>query len=286
MEFQKEIMSDSLFQADKDRKIQFTHEEEVLAKEKQRNILIVSGVFVIFLAVGLWSRLSHVRRSKAELQTEKDRSEKLLLNILPEEIAIELKEKGQAGSRDFEMVSVLFTDFKSFTETSSKMNAHELVREINIYFKAFDLIIEKYGIEKIKTIGDSYMAAGGLPIPSDDSVKNTVLAAIEMQNFIAECKTNSIKKGTVAFEMRAGINTGPVVAGIVGLKKFQYDIWGDTVNTASRMESNGEVFKVNISENTYQLIKNDTQFSFEYRGKISAKGKGEIDMYFVDLNKM
>ena len=141
----------------------------------------------------------------------------------------------------------------------------------------------KYTIEKIKTIGDAYMAAGGLPVTSDASVKNTVLAALEMQLFIAKRKADRDAKGLPAFEMRVGIHTGPIVAGIVGVRKFQYDIWGDTVNTASRMESNGEIGKVNISQTTYELLKADHEFAFESRGKIEAKGKGELDMWFVSL---
>ncbi len=247
MEFQKQVTADSLAQVEKDRLLRVAHEEEVLADEKQRNILIASGLFILLFAGGLWSRLSYVRKSKAQLQIEKDRSENLLLNILPEDIALELKDKGRAEARDFERVSIMFTDFKSFTETSSRLSAHDLVQEINTCFEAFDSIVEKYGIEKIKTIGDAYMAAGGLPVPTDDSVKNTVLAALEMQTFITERMTIMNEKSLPAFEMRIGIHTGPVVAGIVGVKKFQYDIWGDAVNTASRMESNGEVSKVNLS---------------------------------------
>jgi class 3 adenylate cyclase len=223
-----------------------------------------------------------MRNSKAALQAEKDRSENLLLNILPEEIAQELKEKGKADARDFEMASILFTDFKDFTEQSVKLSASDLVSEINNCFEAFDGIMEKYGIEKIKTIGDAYMAAGGLPVPTDESVKNTVLAALEMQAYISNRKAENDAQNKPAFEMRVGIHTGPVVAGIVGVKKFQYDIWGDTVNTASRMESAGEVGKVNLSQATYDLLKDEPDFAFESRGKIEAKGKGEVEMYFVE----
>ena len=136
-------------------------------------------------------------------------------------------------------------------------------------------------MEKIKTIGDAYMAAGGLPVITDDSVRNTALAALKMQEFISKRKIEKYANGEPSFDMRAGIHTGSVVAGIVGVKKFQYDIWGDTVNTASRMESNGEVGKVSISQSTYELLKSDSQFIFENRGKVMAKGKGEIEMYFV-----
>jgi adenylate cyclase len=204
-----------------------------------------------------------------------------LLNILPADIAAELKAKGRADARDFDMVSILFTDFKGFTAASEKLSAQDLVSEINTCFEAFDGIMGKYKVEKIKTIGDAYMAAGGLPVPSDDSAKNTVMAALEMQAFISHRKAEMDAKKLPAFEMRVGIHTGPVVAGIVGVKKFAYDIWGDTVNTASRMESSGEVGKVNISASTYELLKDDPQLSFESRGKVEAKGKGEIEMYFV-----
>jgi class 3 adenylate cyclase len=142
-------------------------------------------------------------------------------------------------------------------------------------------LAEKNGLEKIKTIGDAYMAAGGLPVPNEDAVKNAVLAALEMQHFIGQRKKAMDDAGRPAFEMRLGIHTGPVVAGIVGVKKFQYDIWGDTVNTAARLESSGEAGKVNISQATYELLKDDGDFVFESRGKIEAKGKGKIEMWFV-----
>lgn len=230
----------------------------------------------------LKSQKEQIEASHQELRVEKKKSDDLLLNILPAEIAAELKENGKAKAKSINMVSVLFSDFKDFTVASTNLNAHDLVTEINICFAAFDATMSKYGIEKIKTIGDAYMAAGGLPVPSDDSVKNTVLAALEMQSFISQRRSDMGHKRLSAFEMRLGIHTGPVVAGIVGEKKFQYDLWGDTVNTASRLESNGEAAKVNISHDTYELLKDDPQFSFESRGKIKAKGKGEIEMWFVE----
>ena len=236
------------------------------------------------IALGVWSRLNYTKKAKARLQIEKDRSEHLLLNILPEEIADELKAKGFVDAQDFETASILFTDFKSFTETASKLSPQALVEEINVCFKAFDAIIEQYQIEKIKTIGDAYMAAGGLPKPDINAIKNTILAALDMQDFIVKQKKENDHLNKPAFDMRVGIHVGAVVAGIVGIKKFQYDIWGDTVNIASRIESNGETGKVNISQTTYDYIKNDTDFKFEYRGKIAAKGKGDIEMYFVYKN--
>ncbi|MCB0661831.1 MAG: tetratricopeptide repeat protein [Saprospiraceae bacterium] len=284
MEFAKQVLVDSLAAVEKERQMEEAHKEEVRKKNQTRNMLAGGGLLLLILAGGIYSRLRFTRRAKAIIEKEKDRSENLLLNILPADIAAELKEKGRADARDFETVSILFTDFKGFTAASEKLTAHELVSEINACFEAFDGIIGKYGIEKIKTIGDSYMAAGGLPVPSDTAVKNTVLAALEMQDFIKKRKVKLDASHTPCFEMRVGIHTGPVVAGIVGVKKFAYDIWGDTVNTASRMESSGAVGQVNISQSTYELLKDDPDFKFENRGKVQAKGKGEMEMYFVSKN--
>jgi len=283
MEFRKVMLQDSIAKAAEAQLVQEAHQSEIRKKIQTRNTAYVGAVFFLLLAAGFYSRWRYVRRSKAIIEKERDRSDNLLLNILPAEIAAELKEKGRADARDFDMVSILFTDFKGFTEASAKLSAQDLVAEINTCFEAFDGIMAKYNIEKIKTIGDAYMAAGGLPVPTDDSVKNTVLAALEMQDFIVSRQAAKSAKGESAFEMRVGIHTGPVVAGIVGVKKFQYDIWGDTVNTASRMESSGEVGKVNISAATYELIKDD--FNCEFRGEIEAKGKGKLGMLFVKSRK-
>jgi class 3 adenylate cyclase/Tfp pilus assembly protein PilF len=281
MEFAKQVLADSLLQVEKGLQVEMVHQAEVRKKDKNRNLALGAGVFFLVLSGGFYSRWRYVKKSKTIIEKEKDRSENLLLNILPSEIAEELKEKGSADARDFDLVSILFTDFKGFTQASEKLTAKELIGEINHCFKAFDLICEKYGIEKIKTIGDAYMAAGGLPVPSDAAVKDTVLAALEMQAFITERIQTKEAKGEKPFKMRLGIHSGPVVAGIVGVKKFQYDIWGDTVNTASRMESSGEIGKVNISEDTYKLLKDDPEFKFNPRGKVQAKGKGEMKMFFV-----
>lgn len=280
-EFQKQMMADSLAKVEQDRALELAHQEDLRAQSRTKNIALGAGALFLLLAGGYYSRWRYVKNSQATLQKEKDRSDNLLLNILPEEIAEELKATGKANARDFDLVSILFTDFEDFTETSAKMDANQLVDEINYCFRGFDLIIEKYKIEKIKTIGDSYMAAGGLPVPFDDSVKNTVLAALELQDFIADRKTENLANGRNGFEMRVGIHTGPVVAGIVGVKKFQYDIWGDTVNTASRMESNGSINEVNISEATYNFIKADARFKFTKREDINVKGKGLMSMWFV-----
>ena len=221
-----------------------------------------------------------VRERTADVVKQKEKSEELLLNILPSEVADELKEKGYTTAKSFDEVTVLFSDIKGFTSVAEKMTAQELVKEINTYFSAFDGIIQKYGLEKIKTIGDAYVAAGGLPEKNSATVQNVIQAAIAMQEKIGKLKQERVSSNKPYFELRIGIHTGPVVAGVVGVKKFQYDIWGDTVNLAARMEQSGVPGKINISHHTYELVKE--QFNCVYRGKIEAKNKGEIDMYFVE----
>jgi adenylate cyclase len=222
-----------------------------------------------------------IDKSKTALQAEKDRSENLLLNILPADIATELKEKGHSEAQHIDHVSVLFTDFKGFTAMSEQLSPKNLVKDLHECFSLFDHICTKYGIEKIKTIGDAYMAAAGLPKPNPNHAENLVKAALEMAQVVRLGKVKKIAHDQPFFEVRIGIHVGPVVAGIIGLKKFQYDIWGDTVNTASRMESNGAVGQVNISHATYLLLKDVPGFSFEGRGEIEVKGKGKMAMWFV-----
>ncbi|MBX2930538.1 MAG: tetratricopeptide repeat protein [Chitinophagaceae bacterium] len=241
---------------------------EKLSKQKTYTTL---GAALAFILLGF---SFFIFRNNKKLDKEKKKSENLLLNILPTEVAEELKEKGSADAKQFDEVSVLFTDFVHFTQTSEQLSPQQLVQELNECFTAFDNIIEQNGLEKIKTIGDAYLAVCGLPNENEQHAKKTVQAALEIRDFIAKRKQTE-----KTFDIRIGIHSGSVVAGIVGVKKFAYDIWGDTVNTAARMESSGEAGKINISAKTYQLIKDD--FEFEYRGKIDAKGKGEIDMYFV-----
>jgi len=224
-----------------------------------------------------------VRERTKDLQNEMEKSDELLLNILPLDIARELKENGSAQPKKYDSVTVIFTDFKGFSSIAEQMNAVELVTEIDYCFKEFDRIIEKYGIEKIKTIGDSYMAVGGLPTVNNTHPVDVISAAIEIQAFIEGYKRKNRLANKPIFELRIGIHTGNVVAGIVGLNKFAYDIWGDTVNLASRMESSSETGRINISGTTYELVKD--HFSCSYRGKILAKNKGEVDMYFVDGTK-
>jgi class 3 adenylate cyclase len=225
-------------------------------------------------------RTAEVVEEKAEVERQKEKSDELLLNILPSEVAEELKEKGYTTAKSFDEVTVLFSDIKGFTSVAEKMTAQELVEEINTYFSAFDNIIEKNGLEKIKTIGDAYIAAGGLPEKNSATAQNVVAAAIAMQLVVEKLKQERIASGKAYFELRIGIHTGPVVAGVVGIKKFQYDFWGDTVNLAARMEQSGIPGKINISQHTYDGVKD--QFNCVHRGKIEAKNKGEIDMYFVE----
>nr|AUN35667.1 adenylate cyclase [uncultured bacterium] len=213
---------------------------------------------------------------------QKKISEDLLLNILPAETADELKITGSAQAKYFENVTVLFTDFRNFTAISEQHGAQELVNKIHHYYSAFDMITEKHNVEKIKTIGDSYMCAGGLPVISVSHAEDAVNAALDILEFM---NTEKMKHNDerLFFDIRIGIHTGPVIAGIVGKRKFAYDIWGDTVNIASRMESSGEEGKINISGETYKLVKD--KFIATYRGKIKAKNKGEVDMYFIEGRK-
>ncbi len=221
-----------------------------------------------------------VEERTAELALEKKKSDDLLMNILPVEIAEELKQNGRTTPKQFESVTVLFTDFVGFTLTSSTMSPEELVSTIDTCFSAFDTIVSKYKVEKIKTIGDSYMCVGGLPIPNSTHATDTLKAAIEIRDWINDFNKKQRKENKPEYNVRVGLHTGPVVAGVVGSKKFAYDIWGDTVNTASRMESGSISGKINISGDTYRLVSD--KFQCEYRGKIAAKNKGDIDMYFAE----
>ncbi|MBC2838139.1 adenylate/guanylate cyclase domain-containing protein [Robiginitalea sp. SC105] len=259
-------------------------EVDLLNQEKrtQRIVVIATGValfLILVLAVVLFRRNRFIRETNRIIEKEKQRSDSLLLNILPEETAEELKEKGKVQAKKFESVSILFTDFKGFTSFAEKMSPEALVEKVDYYFSHFDGIIEKHGLEKIKTIGDAYMCAGGLPFALEDHARKTVEAAREIAEFVREA-ADSLPEGQPRFDIRIGINTGPVVAGVVGTKKFAYDIWGDAVNIASRMESNSEPGRINISEDTYKLVRED--FECEYRGIIEVKNRGKLKMYFVN----
>jgi class 3 adenylate cyclase/tetratricopeptide (TPR) repeat protein len=262
-----------------------TKEKEIreLAMQQQkliRNALIVFLILVMIITVGaIRNYLNKVKVNKI-LDKQKDEIEGLLLNILPARIANELQVNGHATPRSYKQVTVLFTDFKDFTKISSGMTPEDLVKELNIFFHAFDSIIEAHNLEKIKTIGDAYMCAGGIPKTNNTHPFDAIKAGLAMQEFMKTNNEKLIAEGKTPWNLRIGIHTGPVVAGVVGKKKYAYDIWGSAVNLASRMESNGEAGKVNISSTTYELVKE--QFNCHHRGKISAKNVGEVDMYFIE----
>lgn len=251
-------------------------------KRKNQRIVFWSTVGILLLtsllAYGLFKRHKFVKATNKIIAAEKQRSDDLLLNILPEDTAQELKEKGRVEAKKYPQVTVLFSDFKGFTSYAENLSPEKLVQTIDHYFSKFDLIMEKYGLEKIKTIGDAYMAAGGLNFDNEKHAEHMVLAAKEMNAFVDKAKHDDITDAT--FDIRIGINTGPVVAGVVGTKKFAYDIWGDTVNIAARMESNSEPGRINISEDTYNIVQGT--FDCEYRGKLAVKNRGEMNMYFVN----
>jgi adenylate cyclase len=252
-----------------------------LRVERQKYVIyggILSLVLVFVVAVGSYKRYRYMKKTNKIIETEKDRSENLLRNILPDETALELKEHGKVKAKKFESVTVMFTDFKGFTRYSESLSPEELVQAVDYFFSKFDAVMDKYGLEKIKTIGDAYMCAGGLPFPTEDHHLKMVQAGFEIAQIMEDAKKNTAG-GIMNIDIRIGINTGPVVSGVVGTRKFAYDIWGDAVNVASRMESMSEPGKINVSESTYLLIK-DT-YDCEHRGQINVKNKGMMDMYFV-----
>lgn len=258
-------------------RFQFSQQESKARAEQekkdivQRNIRnsIAAGVV---LALGF---LIVVVRQRNRVVREKKRSESLLLNILPAEVADELMTLGQTSARRYDNVTVLFTDFVDFTKVGEGMRPEDLVQELHECFSAFDAIIERNGLEKIKTTGDAYMAVCGMPVANEHHAEASVRAALEIAQYVRE----RIAQGK-AFEIRIGLHSGTVVAGIVGVKKFAYDIWGDVVNTAARMEQHSEPGKITISEATYTIVRDS--FRCTPRGKLEVKGKGEMEMYFVE----
>ncbi|WP_445316409.1 adenylate/guanylate cyclase domain-containing protein [Microcoleus vaginatus] len=237
------------------------------------------------LALQLSSAIRNAERFKeinslySELDAEKHKSDQLLLNVLPVEIAEELKNNGKVEPLYYDCVSVLFTDFQSFTQLSENMTPRELVDELDYCFSYFDRVMDKYSMEKLKTIGDSYMCAAGIPTPRATHAFDAVLAALEIRQFMDLRKLQKAQQNIPYWDIRIGIHSGPILAGVIGNKKFSYDVWGDTVNTASRMESSGVPGNINISHETFELVRDF--FECEYRGKIYAKNKGELDMYLV-----
>jgi len=295
-----ELETQKLVQQEQEAQIKLLDQEKRisdlnLAKIRTRNwfmmgivVLVLIILYVVYRAFRyskktnkiLVKQNNEIERQRDEIDYERKRSDNLLLNILPEETAEELKEKGSATPKQYELVSVLFTDFKGFTKIAEKLTPEELVAELDRCFLAFDKIIDANNLEKIKTIGDAYMCAGGIPVANKTNPVDVVYAGLKIKSYMENLKAEREKLGQDFWELRIGIHTGHVVAGVVGKNKFAYDIWGDAVNTASRMESSGIPGKVNISGDTYKLVKD--HFKCSYRGKIEAKNKGEIDMYIVE----
>ena len=285
-------IKDSLFSKENDEKIlkmsmKYEYDQKAAEASKQAALKLqrqqsytymgIAGVLLLLIFTFFITRNNKLlTKEKQRSETLLKRSDSLLLNILPEEVADELKANGSSAAKYFDNVTVLFTDFVNFTLAGERMSPQFLVDELHECFKAFDAITDKYNIEKIKTIGDAYLAVAGLPVADPQHAVHIVQAAIEIRSFMHD---RLAKLGNNTFDIRIGIHSGNVVAGIVGVKKFAYDIWGDTVNTAARMEQNSLPGKINISQTTYELIKE--KFPCEYRGEIEAKNKGHLKMYFV-----
>ena len=247
------------------------------------SIFIVTNLFGMIVAYQMdqsarreFLALRDVAVERERSEREHERSERLLHNILPVELAEELSRTGVARPAKHDSATILFTDFSGFTQVASAMPADRMVAELNEIFGAFDDICDELRVEKIKTIGDAYMAAAGLPKPCSDHAQRCVRAGLRMLDYLAERN----RKAAFKWSLRVGVHSGPVVTGVVGKRKYAFDVWGDTVNIASRMEGAGEAGRVNVSAYTYDLIR--TEFECEYRGKVDAKGKGQIDMYFVN----
>jgi class 3 adenylate cyclase len=258
--------------------------------EDNQNILtyLFSYLLLSIMVFGLYNSVRFIATANLELNVklkelitiaEKNRSEKLLLNILPIEVAEELKDSGFVKPIFYENVSILFTDFEGFTKIAERMSPEELLKTLDASFTQFDKITEKYNLEKLKTIGDSYMCAGGLPIKNNTHPVDTCLASLELKLLMNQIKELQDSLGLEFWELRIGIHCGPVIAGVIGEKKFAYDIWGDAVNIASRLESSGATGEINISKSVFEKV--EKFFICEYRGKIPAKNKGDVDMYFL-----
>jgi adenylate cyclase len=253
-------------------------ENDALRLANQRQQIVVLAGAVVLSLLGALAVVFF--RGREKMRQANLLSDKLLASILPEEVAAELKAMGRSIPRSYERVTVLFTDLRGFTQLAEGLSPWELVQQLDHCFLAFDEIIEKHGLEKIKTLGDGYLCAGGVPVPNDTNPTDAVRAGLAMQDFMRQWNQERTTAGEPTLELRVGIHTGRLVAGVVGKHKFAYDIWGDTVNLASRMESSGEPGRVNISGGTYELVKGN--FVCTHRGKVHAKNKGEVDMYFVE----
>lgn len=268
--------------------LQFKANEAELQAQKAKNnffiiIAAISLTLSSLIAILFFSRqktLKELAEKNKIIAEEKRRSDDLLLNILPEEVMHELKAHGKTQARIYSRATVLFADIKEFTRISERLTPDEVVEALDTYFERFDKVIEKYDIEKIKTIGDAYVCAGGIPTKNEDNPNLVVRAALECMEEVNKLRAERTKQGKQTFEFRFGIHTGQLVAGVIGIRKFAYDIWGDTVNMAARMQQEGEVGKINISGDTYELVK--ANFACIHRGKHDVKNKGAVDMYFVE----
>lgn len=236
-------------------------------------------IVTMFFIITINSFFKAVSSAEKLLAAEHAASEKLLLNILPQSIASELKVKGTSEPRHYPSTTVCFTDFEGFTQIAESMSPKELVAELDRCFSYFDSLMDRHKLEKLKTIGDSYMFAGGIPLQNNTHAIDCVMAALEIQAFMNQMKEIKSGQNLPYWQLRLGIHSGDLVAGVIGDKKFAYDVWSDTVNTASRCESSGVPGQINISKATYELVKDF--FECEYRGAVPAKHKGEIEMYFV-----
>lgn len=248
-----------------------------------------SGLIVIVFVVSYVMENAYIRslnvldeKNKA-IEEERRKADELLLNILPAEVMDELKKTGKTTARNYDLVTVMFVDFKDFTLVSNDLSPEELVNSIDLYFETFDSIVTDQGIEKIKTVGDAYLCAAGLPIPNTRNPVEMVSVAFKFLQAVEKLKEKRSAENKTSFDVRIGIHSGPLIAGVVGTKKFAYDIWGDAVNTAARMQQHGKEGRINISGTTYELIKH--RFHCTHRGRIDAKNKGLVDMYFVDGKK-
>lgn len=244
----------------------------------QKFLYALAGLLLVIIG-GVSYQYRFAKKTNKLLSFERNRAESILLNILPKSTAEELKENGFVEAQKIEQATVLFTDFKSFSTISDQISPEDLVKSVDYYFKGFDDIVKRNNLEKIKTIGDAYMCAGGLPKENTTNPEDALNAAFEINEFVTQTKENP-PPGIQTFEIRIGLNTGPVVSGVVGTTKFQYDIWGHTVNIAARMETGSEPGKINVSENTYELLKD--KYSFSYRGEMKVKNSGMLKMYFAE----
>ena len=249
--------------------------------QRLKNISLGALGLLLLLGYFLWKRNDKLLKSNTQsFLEEKKRSDDLLTNILPPEVVRELKKQGTVKAQKKEEVSVFFSDFKNFSQIAETLSPEELVKELDTCFTIFDRIIDKHRLQKIKTIGDAYMCVGGLYTQGGNHIYRIVLAALEIQQFLADRKKDRLKNGELFFEARIGIHTGPIVAGVIGRKKIAFDVWGDTVNVAQQMEQHSEVGKVNISGETFNFVQD--KFDCIQRGTLTAKNKKEYEMYYVN----